>query len=397
MKIKQLPDDFQVEERTDIQPSTGDFALYRLEKTGWTTHDALGVVRRRWKVRPERVCYGGMKDRHARTSQHITILHGPRRGLAQQRIRLTYLGQVPHAFSSSDIRANRFRIAVRAMTEQGIAAAQRELPEVQRDGLPNYFDDQRFGSVTPAGGEFVAQHLIRHDFEKALQLALTGSYEHDRADAKREKKILRDHWGDWPACKSLLPRGVARRPIEYLDSHPTDFRGAFERLSPEHSGLYLSAYQSWLWNQVLAEWIERHFGNMPKFMLRLKLQSVPAPRELTEAQRAELAGLMLPLPSARLHYEDAVPAAPAQWQDALRSVLARNGIELSQLRVPGLRRPFFSRGERAMWFRPAGLTVEVSPDECNPNRQKLLLCFELPRGSYATLVLKRVTQYPDDV
>ena len=55
-------------------------------------------------------------------------------------------------------------------------------------GVPNYFDDQRFGSV--AGGEFVAREMVRGRFEEALKLALAGEYEYDRAADKREKETL---------------------------------------------------------------------------------------------------------------------------------------------------------------------------------------------------------------
>ena len=48
MKLKQLPEDFQVEELTDFTPKDqGPFAFYRLEKRGWTTPDAMSIVRRR--------------------------------------------------------------------------------------------------------------------------------------------------------------------------------------------------------------------------------------------------------------------------------------------------------------------------------------------------------------
>ena len=56
MKLKQSPDDFQVEEMTDIAPSDrGAFALYRMEKRGWSTPDALAAVRRRWKIELRRI------------------------------------------------------------------------------------------------------------------------------------------------------------------------------------------------------------------------------------------------------------------------------------------------------------------------------------------------------
>src|SRR5262245_36216680 len=94
MKIKQSPDDFQVDEVTAVVPSSGPFALYHLKKTGWTTHDALNTVRRAWQIRVHRLSFGGLKDRHARTTQHLTIEDGPKKDLAQNGIALTYLGQV---------------------------------------------------------------------------------------------------------------------------------------------------------------------------------------------------------------------------------------------------------------------------------------------------------------
>src|SRR5438477_137622 len=114
MKLKQHPDDFQVEELTDVVPGNdGPFSLYRLEKTGWSTPDALAAVRRRWKVDLRRLSYGGLKDRHACSVQYLTIFHGPRRKLHHQGVTVEYLGQVPTPYTSRDIRANAFNLALR--------------------------------------------------------------------------------------------------------------------------------------------------------------------------------------------------------------------------------------------------------------------------------------------
>src|SRR5439155_21930951 len=95
MKLKQTPEDFQVEELTDVVPTgEGPFALDRMEKRGWATPDALAAVRRRWKIQPNRLSYGGLKDRHALTVQYLTIFRGPSRKLTHHDIHLEYLGQV---------------------------------------------------------------------------------------------------------------------------------------------------------------------------------------------------------------------------------------------------------------------------------------------------------------
>jgi tRNA pseudouridine13 synthase len=389
MKLKQQPDDFQVEELTDIVPTDyGPFSFYRLEKRGWATPDALAAVRRRWRIEPRRLSYGGLKDRHAATAQYLTIFHGPKRNLRHHDISVAYLGQIAHAYASADIRANRFVIRLRDLTFAEMETAQQALEEVRCDGVPNYFDDQRFGSVSP-GGEFIARLMVLERFEDALRLALAAPYEFDRAEQKREKAILLQHWGDWAACKEHLPRGHARSLVDYLRQHPGDFRGALARLRPELRGLYLSAYQSHLWNRMLARWLSEHCRPEQLVPVRLRLGDMPMHRRLDAEQRTQLGALTLPLPSASLQLELDDPRARA-----VQSVLDEEALTLPQLRIKGVRELFFSKGERAALCLPADLAAHIEPATGKHARHDLTLAFELPRGAYATLLVKRICHPP---
>ena len=108
MKLKQIPADFRVDELTDAAPhGDGPFAFYRLHKVGWTTPDALQAIARRWDLHFNQFGYGGLKDRHADTTQHLTILHGPPRNLSHQRIELTYLCLLYTSPSPRDKRQSR--------------------------------------------------------------------------------------------------------------------------------------------------------------------------------------------------------------------------------------------------------------------------------------------------
>jgi tRNA pseudouridine13 synthase len=386
MKLKQQPEDFRVEELTDVTPGErGPFAFYRLEKRGWTTPDALAAIRRRWQIDARRIAYGGLKDRHAATAQYLTIFHGPRRGLTNHGVTLHYLGQVKAPYSSRDIRANRFCIILRDLSPAQADSALGAAEDVRRDGVPNYFDDQRFGSVA-GGQEFVAKLMVLGRFEEALQQALTAPYDYDTAAEKRAKATLRDCWGRWAECKERLPRGHARSLVDYLGYHPDDFRGALARLRPELQGLYLSAYQSHLWNQILAARLAEVVSPADLRPVRLKLGELPMPVRLGDEPRAVLASEAIPLPAARWPFE---PAAP--WAEAARRVLAAEGLAWEDLKIRGMRKPFFTRGERAALCVPAGLTAETSPDDRHPDRSLVRLVFELPRGSYATIVVKRVS------
>lgn len=381
MKVKQLPGDFRVEELSDVVPRPhGPFALYRLDKTGWTTPDALAQVQRRWKLDRSRIAFGGLKDRHAETSQHVTILDGPPRDLNLDEIRLTHLGRMAEPFASAHIRANRFAITVRALSVADAEAARAAAAGVSEFGTANYFDDQRFGGVG-RDGVFVAKLMVLGKFEEALRLALTGEHEFDRAAAKRDKAALRTHWGDWPRCRDALPRELAG----HLLRRPTDFRGACERLHPELQGLHLASYQSDIWNRMLSRWLTERLPAEALRPLRLKTAAVVVPRSVPEAIRAEWESLTMPLPSARLKVEGSEP-----WASIVAAVMEEEGIPLAEMRVPGVRRPFFSKGDRAGKLAVSHLSASVADDDLNAGTSKLVLSFELPRGSYATMVVKRL-------
>lgn len=386
MKIKQSPDDFQVQELTEVVPhGEGNHAFYKLEKTNWSTPDAITAIRRRWRLKLGDISFGGLKDRHARTVQYLSILRGPRRGLRQGNLTLTYLGQIREPYTSTDIRANRFRVVLRDLKPTEISGIKRAIEEIRMTGVPNYFDDQRFGSVVK-GGEFVARLLVLGRFEDALKLAMAAPCEHDRALQKHEKAVLRQYWGNWQTCLAKLSSGPAAALVKYLLSHPNDFRGGVARLHPELRGLYLSAYQSYLWNKMLALWMQQHCRSNQLLTVRLRLGEVPMHRRLEEAQFRALAALVLPLPSARLKLAPDNPLAPL-----VHEVLAREELELHQLRVRGIRTLFFSKGERPALCLPRDLQSQTATDERHGGRQKVVLDFELQRGCYATLVVKRVT------
>jgi tRNA pseudouridine13 synthase len=387
MKVKQLPDDFRVEELTEIVPGQrGDFAFYRLDKRGWTTPDALALIRRRWQLPPSRLGYGGLKDRHAWTSQFFTVHHGPRRNLSQQGIEVRYLGQVEQAFDSAGIRANRFQITLRALSPAEVEAARLALPQIQRSGVPNFFDDQRFGSVEGPEGEFIGRLLVRGQFEEALKLALTGPYEYDTGSQRREKATLLRHWGDWIAARDALPRGHARSLVDYLTHHPGDFRGAVVRLRPELRGLYLSAYQSHLWNRILSRWLRANVPADQLLDVSLRMGPLPFPVDLAPEIWERWRALSLPLPSARLHLPEDDPCLPH-----IVAVLAEEGLTLKDLQVRGVRELFFSKGERPALCLPEGLRLDEGADDLNSGRQRLVLAFDLPRGCYATLIVKRLS------
>jgi tRNA pseudouridine13 synthase len=409
MKLKRLPEDFQVEEQVDLVPHGGPFALYRLTKQGLGTPEAIDAVLARWNLARGQVAYAGLKDRHARTTQFVTIRGGPRRSMTQDNLELAYVGQVGRPLLARDIRSNRFLIVLRELTDDELSAAVAALASIGADGLPNYFDDQRFGSLGESG-EFIARPWCLGDYERAVWLALAEPNVHDRPDERQQKRILRECWGDWTQCKSLLARSHRRSIVSYLADKPGDFRRAIGLIRQDLRSIWLAAFQSYLWNQLAARKITAVCRPDQLVVQTIGRRELPFFVYLDEAQRQQLARVVLPLPSARLRLEesgvsesrtqsaasDGTPVVnPSHGLHPLRplydQVLADEGLELRQLRVKYPRDSFFSKGERPLVFRPQNMAHEATADELYPERQKLTLRFALPRGSYATILVKRVS------
>ncbi|MDA1230725.1 MAG: tRNA pseudouridine(13) synthase TruD, partial [Planctomycetota bacterium] len=388
MKLRRLPEDFQVDELTSVVASGGSFAMYRLTKKSMGTPEAISAIAERWKVQRKRISFGGLKDRHAVTTQHLTIHSGPRKALHQSSMDLEYLGQTSAPFTPVDFHANRFQLVLREMQDAEIRLAEAAIAQVQETGLPNYFDDQRFGSLGESG-DWIARAWCRSDWERALWLALADPHVNDSASEKQQKHLLRESWGQWAECQQRLDHSQRRSIVKHLADSVTagrqpDFRGALVRINVDLRGLYLSAYQSALWNRWLARFITAHCDTAVTPFDLLSGHCV-FPLGLSAETAAKLNDAELQLPCARIDRPDGLPG------ELLDAVLQEESIELRELRVKYPRDSFFSKGMRRVMIRPAGMSCSVDRDDLYEGRKKLTLSFELPRGSYATILVKRLT------
>lgn len=322
------------------------------------------------------------------TTQHMTIQHGPRKNLEQSSLDLRYLGQTARPFRAEQILGNRFSLTMRDMSEDEVGSAIQASRAVRESGLPNYFDNQRFGSLG-FSGEWIGKAWCLGDYERALWLALADPNADDRSQEKKQKRILAEKWGDWVSCKAALGRSHRRSIVTFLADKqaagkPVDFRGAFARISVDLRGLYLSAFQSALWNRLLTSWLQQRLADDGRVPFELK--SGPCLFGEFSSITPDDFEMVLPLPSSRQKEID--PATSA----LLEPILAAEGMELRQVRVKYPRDSFFSKSWRRALVTPGHLTHEASPDEMYAGKQKLCLCFDLPRGSYATILVKRLSQ-----
>ena len=117
-----------------------------------------------------------------------------------------------------------------------------------------------------------------------------------------------------------------------------------------------------------------------------KVATLPLHHGLDPDQAEELRSWTIPLPASRTPLE---PDGPKRG--LVMSVLDERGFVWEDLRVKHLKDVFFSKGERNALFYPENLKHQLAPDDLYPGRMKMSLAFDLPKGAYATLVVKRLT------
>src|SRR5438105_6705613 len=73
-QIKQLPEDFEVEEIPAYEPSgEGEFLYLWIEKRGMGAEYFVRQIAKRLEISPELVGTAGLKDRHAVTRQMVSV------------------------------------------------------------------------------------------------------------------------------------------------------------------------------------------------------------------------------------------------------------------------------------------------------------------------------------
>ncbi len=207
---------------------------------------------------------------------------------------------------------------------------------------------------------------------------------HDRPREREQKEILRKLWGNWLECKRVLDRSHRRSIVTYLCDHPTDFRRALALVRIDLRSIYVAAFQSQLWNQVVARWWQKQ---LPDDKL-LRVQGAGSELIFPASMDAELAArarrLQVPLPSAR--QKDWAP----DIGELLDSVLTEYSMQRHEIRLKYPRDTFFSKGVRDVLLLPQGLKWQQGQDEVAGREDvfKLKLDFSLLRGQYATMLIK---------
>jgi tRNA pseudouridine13 synthase len=384
MRLKQRPEDFQVAESWRFDPAPrGEWFVYLMDKQKVSTFEAVERICERGGVKAADVSYCGLKDKQGRTTQLVAVRGRPVE-IHEPDLRLKPLGRSAAPLSAANTTSNRFAVTVRDLSEEDLARLPAAVAEVRRLGVVNYFDSQRFGSLKHGQG-FLVKDLMRGQFELALRNFLARPSELDQTPDARVKAFWREHWGDFRRVPSIPGAERYAAVIGWLRRHPGDWLGAFLRTEPRWRALQVFTYQSWLWNEGVKQYLRDVVGIARLVAIRYQAGTLLFPRTLDGPESDMLRRRTFPLLAPGTRFAD------PRIEAAAVSILAREGMTLASLSVPGAPQIHFDPEERPLLAFPGKLAVgDARQDELNAGRRRVNVAFTLPPGAYATLVVKRL-------
>ena len=363
MKLKVNPEDFKVEEKISInvEDSRSAFRVYRLTKRNWNTLDAIHSACDSVNVPIEKVRYGGRKDRFALTTQFITTPSNFDISFKRHNVSVDFVGYSQEPMSPKKISGNLFTVAIRDMSENEACLLRDALLKTAQNGFINYFDEQRFGGAESGNGDesnahYFAELLIKRQYERAVKMLLCNCHPEAPVSVKKRKSSMALNWGNWNTLKNIAVDKNEIKICDFLlkDSSVSGLIKIIRGLPREEFGMYLSAYQSFIWNETCAKLLNE----------TSEILEIPT-----------IAPDILPTPENVLK--------------TIQSILVKRGVRTSKLKLAEFKEcGYFSSFMRTVRTYPEVYDTLICEDELFESRWKLTATFLLNAGCYATMLLK---------
>jgi tRNA pseudouridine13 synthase len=409
--IKTKPSDFRVREITNREEGKeGKYLIVELEKNNWDTHHLIGEFSRQLRIGRKRIGFAGTKDKFAVTTQKISIWDIDEKALEQVRIpdiRIKKIGKSNKAVSLGDLYGNEFDVIIRDVEVEGNGKGNKE--EVKRKidaitneienggGVPNFFGVQRFGISRPIT-HIVGKHLIKGEIDQAVMVYIGEVFPGESQEAQVARELCLK--GELKESLKQMPKflGYERAMLNVLvknESEP-DFISAFGVLPKTLQKLFVHAYQSYLFNLILSQRMDKNmvfnqalvgdevcfcnefgFAEVNK-MEKVTVDTLEGINRLIKRSRAFITAPIL-------GYETEFTGG--EVGEIERRVLEDEGIKLNHFLVEKIPE-ISSKGTRRPILVPMKMIKrEIGDDELSSGL-KVGLNFFLPKGSYATVVLR---------
>ncbi len=253
--IKTFVEDFFVEEVPLYEPADeGTHIFFCIEKRQVDTFKAVRTIADALGKRAREIGAAGLKDARAVSRQILSIEHvDPTviENLQLPGIKVLWTRRHRNKLKLGHLRGNKFVIKLRDVDPARKADAEAALAVLQKRGVPNYFGPQRFGMRGDSWKIGLA--IVKQDEREAIDVLCGRPAEGDSPAIFKARELYdAGHFYEaskiWPYnCRE--ERIALKAMMKAKGSH----RRALFAIDRSVKRLYVSAFQSWLFNQVVAE------------------------------------------------------------------------------------------------------------------------------------------------
>ena len=390
-RIKLRDQDFIVDEQPLYEPKgEGEHLYLRVQKTGMTHTELVEVLKRHFGVPEEAIGAAGMKDRVAMTSQTVSV-HLPGKGgdpgkaagaLEHDQVNVVWADWHVNKLRRGHLAGNRFSIRIRDLDPLQAPAVWSAIRELESRGVPNHYGTQRFGYRRNT--HRLGSLLIQEKWEELCQeiLGTQGSWFPAHQRGKREAF---DRGDLDAAARGWGRRDIAERKIAGALSRGASPKEAIRTVSRHMRSFWVSALHSSIFNDLLEQRLAagtidtcepgdvlfRH-ETRKSFLVE---DASPELRQEVKEFKVSPAG-----PIIGPGMPQAAGDVLKRERSAFQAVGMNEGtLDDSEFDFQGTRRPYrikLGHAELDSGFDDHGPYIRVA--------------FDLPRGSYATVVLREI-------
>ncbi|OPY38280.1 MAG: putative tRNA pseudouridine synthase D [Methanoregula sp. PtaU1.Bin051] len=386
-KLRTVAEDFVVEEIPLPAPAgSGPYLICRLTKKNWEHQHAIKEIAKKMGISHRRIGWAGTKDRRAVTTQYISIYKVNREAVEHVRLKDITLEPVREQnapLALGDLTGNRFSLIIRDCTGSSLATTVKRTVTDTATGIPNYYGLQRFGGIRPVTHR-VGEYILLGDYKGAVLTYIGRAYPQEPEEIRKIRQIFYEKRDPALALAALpIAMGFERAMLQHLYNRPDDYAGALGELPPKLLSMFVSAFQSYLFNEALSARLESGlslteaapgdrliFANGRKDIVTAATLGTAA--RLIERERC---GIAIFMPGR----EPYTPSSESECRIA--EILEERGVGPENFSKASA----FVRTAFDGALRPVALKTYVTADVEVTN---VRLSFTLPPGHYATTVAR---------
>nr|XP_020763125.1 pseudouridylate synthase 7 homolog isoform X2 [Odocoileus virginianus texanus] len=336
--------------------SRGSYCHFVLYKENKDTMDAINLLSKYLRVKPNIFSYMGTKDKRAITVQEIAVLKITAQRLAHlnkclMNFKLGNFSYQKNPLKLGELQGNHFTVVLRNITgtDNQVEQAMNSLKEI---GFINYYGMQRFGTTAVPTYQ-VGRAILQNSWAEVMDLILKP-----RSGAEKGYLVkCREEWAktkDPAAALRKLPvkRCVEGQLLRGLSKYGMkNIVSAFGIIPRNNRLMYIHSYQSYVWNNMVSKRIDEYGLKPVPGDLVLKGATATFIEE-DDVNNYSIHDVVMPLPGFDVIYPK------HKISEAYREMLTADNLDIDNMRHK-IRDYSLSGAYRKIIIRPQNVSWEV--------------------------------------